>query len=412
MRKIYGITYKNTVVSPVGGLYDVVLPPIYTNKESKMSISFKTNEEWKTNKAMTIIVTFSIDEFPYDVDRLYDIQFTFWFKSGGYSYSTSPSDTYQIFFGYSRKHYERINFADTTFGGFGLGEEKTIELWYDITFKEGVILDTDPTYSITSRYAYDFTLKHDGAIATPGVKNSHSLDVTQQMLLSHIAAKSWIWDGLLIYLNFTLFFAFNINIETDHDISLDSYTPEEISTLDPFKLYIDLVSNSVDISFGAKPILGCIIHWIDKSDLSEFTFKITDLPVPTPTDVDGDGSSITIMSKTVYLWDSPVWTNGTLVDTFGSIIHVPDGITIDIFDINLLEYIGEIYPGVVIPSWLAELNFILAIHIYPIIYQFFYLTYLYSAAAMTVDDNVVTAVPPLCFAPRNIMAIVGAVLLP
>ena len=384
---VFGVTYRNVEATPTGGLYDVVLPPIYTNRESKMSISFKTNEEWKTNKAMTIIVTFSIEEFRSNVDRFYDLQFTFWFKSGGYSYSLSPSDTYQIFLGYSRTHYSSVEFADTTFGGFGLGEEKTIELWYDINFKEGVIGDIDPQYTLTDRYAFDFTLKHEGTTIPPGDKESHVLNLVQQTTLSHVAAKSWIWDGLFIYLNFTLFFAFNVYLEMDHDISLDSYIPEEISTLNPIKLYVDLVSNNVDISFGAKPILGCIIHWIDKSDMSEYTFEITDLPVPTPTDVDGDGSYITIMSKTVYLWDTPIWVNGSLVDTFGAILKIPGGVTIDIFEINLLDYIGYLLPGVVIPGWLAKVNFILAIHIYPLIYQLFYLNYLYSAASMTLDDN-------------------------
>ncbi|HUU78759.1 MAG TPA: hypothetical protein VMX55_10460 [candidate division Zixibacteria bacterium] len=384
---IYGITYVNARAVPVGGIFDLVLPPIYTNKESKMGISLRTNEEWKTNKAMTLIATLSAEEFPDDVDRFYEIQITIWFKSGGENYYISTQKEYGVYQGYPMEIYWRVLFDESEFGGFTIGEEKSIELWYDITFKEGVILGTDTENSVSSRYAYNIILKHEGEPTLPGEKESHILDLTQQILLSHVAAKSWIYNGANIYVNFTLFFAFNIYIEIEHEVLLDSYSIEEITTLDPFKLYMDLISNNADVSIGAQPILGCIIHWIDKNDLTEYFFSITDLPVPTPIDVDGDGSSITIMSKTVYLWDSPIWTNGTIPDTFGNIIYIDEGITIDVFDINLLEYIDYLFPGVVIPGWLLSLNFILAIHIYPIIYQLFYLSYVYSGAAMTLDDN-------------------------
>ena len=319
---VFGITYKNTPPTIVGGIYDFELPPIYTEKGSKMGISVRTNADWKVDKAFTIIFTFAALSFPSDVDRFYDIDITLWFKADGYSYYVETDKEYEINEGYQISHYARIKFDDTVFGGLDEGEGLFVGLWYDISFTEGVILGIDPTYTITDKYALDFSLTHEEYFIPTGVKEDHILELKQQTILSHIAAKSWIKNNEDIFLNFTLYFSFNVYIETNHTVDLDSYCPEEVTTTNPFKLYHELVTNNVDVSIGAKPILGCKIFWIDKSDLSEHSFEVTDLPVPTPTDVDGDGSSITIMSKTVYLWDEYIWTNGSLTDTFGKIIHV------------------------------------------------------------------------------------------
>jgi len=189
-----------------------------------------------------------------------------------------------------------------------------------------------------------------------------------------------------IWWNFTLFFAFNIYIETTSTIVLESYTKEEIESLDPFDLYLLLKSQDIDVSIGAKPELGVCLNWINKNTLDEYYFEVSDIPVPTPTDVDGDESSIELFGKTIYLWDIPIWTNGSLTDSLGKFIYVHDGITIDLAQIDLMEYINLLLE-VDIPSWLLQLNLILAIHIFPIIYQLLTFDFDGSGLSITPQDD-------------------------
>ncbi len=384
---VFGITYRNTEASPVAGIYDVVLPPVYSDYETKMGLSVRTNAVWTTEKFYTVLVSFTAEEFPYDVDRFHTIQFKLHFKYSSYDYVSYTTNDLEIALGDTLVHNYHLGFSTSSFGGLSEGQQITVQIWFEMYYKEGVNLAIDPEYFIGPRYVYDITLKNEADYTTAGTKVTHNIDMDTSVILTHVAKRSWIYEDTNIYLNFTLFFAFNIYIEISSSVVLESYAPEEIATMDPFELYVKLLESDEDISIGALPVLGCIIHWIDKSDDSEYTFEKLDMPVPTLTDVDGDGTSVTFLSKTFYLWDSPIWTNGSLLDTYGYFLIVQDGITINIAEIEILQYILMLFPGVTIPSWLVTLDLVFAIHIYPMIYQILYLDYVGTAATIGLEDD-------------------------
>lgn len=56
---VFGVTYRNVEATPTGGIYDVVLPPVYSDYETKMGVSIKTNSLWLTDEIYTIFVTVS-----------------------------------------------------------------------------------------------------------------------------------------------------------------------------------------------------------------------------------------------------------------------------------------------------------------------------------------------------------------
>jgi len=353
----------------------VELPPVYSDYETKMGLSIRTNAIWATEKSKTVFVSFTAEEFPYDVDRFHTIQLTLHFKYSGYDYISPTTNNLEIAYGETLDYDFHLMFENSHFGGLTEGEEITVQVWYEMYYKEGVILAIDPEYNTGERYAFDITMRNAIDPSTTGTKATHNIDMDTNIVLTHMAKKSWIYNGPNIYLNFTLFFAFNIYIEMTSTVVLETYTQEEIATMDPFELYIKLVQSDEDISIGALPVIGCIIHWIDKSDDSEYTFEKLDLPVPTPTDVDGDGSNVSFLAKTFYLWDTPIWTNGSLIDTYGFFLIVQNGITINIAEIEILQYILTLIPGFTIPSWLLQLNLVFAIHIYPTIFQMLFLDY-------------------------------------
>jgi len=39
---VFGITYRNTEAQPVLGIFDVELPPVYSDYETKMGLSIRT----------------------------------------------------------------------------------------------------------------------------------------------------------------------------------------------------------------------------------------------------------------------------------------------------------------------------------------------------------------------------------
>jgi len=372
---VFSVTYRNTPISPIDGIYDVEIPAVYSDYETKMGLSVRTNANWKTDKQYTVLVTFSAEIFPADVDRFHTIQFKLLFYANGYLYETIVTDDLEVALDESNTHDFQLILPSSYFGGLSLDEEIDVQLWYEMSYKIGVIFAIDPEYFIGPKYIYDINLTNSASDVPVGTKMTHEVTLDTSIIMSHMAKKSWFWDDAFIYVNFTLFFAFNIYIEMLSDVTLESYTEDEISSMSPYELFIVLREQESYVSIGAKPVLGCIIHWIDKSDMSESIFEVLDLPVPTPTDVDGDNSSVTFLDQTFYLWDIPIWENGTILDTLGNLIHIQNGITINIAEINLLQYLTKINPAYIIPSWLATLNLVFAIHIYPYIYQLLLMDY-------------------------------------
>ncbi|MHA1687186.1 MAG: hypothetical protein ACTSYD_12410 [Candidatus Heimdallarchaeaceae archaeon] len=81
----YGITYINTEATPVNGIFDLDLPAVYSDRETKMGIRVKTNAIWETDEYYSFFVSFSALEFPWEIDRFHHIEFELHFKYSSYA---------------------------------------------------------------------------------------------------------------------------------------------------------------------------------------------------------------------------------------------------------------------------------------------------------------------------------------
>jgi len=193
--EVCSITYRNTPPVAVSGIYDVELPAIYSDYETKMGLSVRTNALWKTGEYYTILVSFTAVEFPDNIDRFHHIEFCIHFKYGIYDYVTSITDDLEVALGESLTHDYHINIGSSLFGGLALGQQITVGLWYDLYYKEGVILAIDPEYNLESRYIYDIVIKNEAGASPTDTKMTHTLDLDTSMVLTHMAAKSLIFNG-------------------------------------------------------------------------------------------------------------------------------------------------------------------------------------------------------------------------
>jgi len=255
----YGITYVNVEVIPENDIYDLDLPAVYSDRETKMGIHVRTNANWKTDEYYTFFVSFSALEFPWDIDRFHSISFELHFKYSGYDYYSTSSDL-EVALGDTITYQFQISIPDDYFGGIGEGNQITVQLWYEMYYKEGVILEIDPEYNVGPNYIFDINLANVAEIGYTGTKEVHTLNLDTSVVLTHMTSKSIIIDRPNINLNFTLFFAFNIYVEISNEIILESYTLEEISSMNPFNLFMLLKENNADVSIGAKPEFGAIIR--------------------------------------------------------------------------------------------------------------------------------------------------------
>jgi len=347
---------------------------LYTDKDSKLSLFIRTNRIWKSEQTYTILFTLYTDEFGEDIDRFHDIEVQFKFVYLDTSKEMNSCEKFEIglYENYTLKGNYELNIND--FVDTQNVDDINIELFYKISLKEGVCFDwsepwefwNDPKTNFDFQKAGDISLQRYQPLYLTGNQKKNILELNQQIDINYIAAKSIILDNANYYLNFTIYFIFEIIYHVHHTIFINSYyNKNEFNSF----YYLELNKNIVDISVGVIANLGLIVNWENKNDGTYDNIEIKNIPIPSTEDIDGNGLGLEIGGEEIFLWDKPLTESYADSYSLGKISKLVNGIDIIPFKLNILEYLTEISPQIIIPEWLMSLNFRLCFRVFPYLYQ-------------------------------------------